>query len=121
MSATPQLEYRPKGTEEGPGFNAPEFRPSLLIVEDHPTTRVALARQGRLEAARDAYTVYLRPEVVVEIAFDGIQASPHYPGGMALRFARVRRYRSDKSADAADTIDTVRALYARQLRMPPAS
>jgi DNA ligase-1 len=48
---------------------------------------------------------------VVEIAFDGIQKSSRYPGGMALRFARVVRYRDDKTADEADTIDTVRALH----------
>ena len=63
-----------------------------------------------LEVARDAYTVYVRPELVVEIAFDGVQSSPHYPGGVALRFARVKRYRSDKTAEQADTIETVRAL-----------
>jgi DNA ligase-1 len=48
---------------------------------------------------------------VVEIAFDGLQRSPRYPGGLALRFARVVRYREDKRADEADTIDTVRAIY----------
>ena len=63
-----------------------------------------------LEDYRDAYTVYVRPELVVEIAFDGVQRSPRYPGGLALRFARVLRYREDKSAAEADTIDTVRAL-----------
>jgi ATP-dependent DNA ligase I len=63
-----------------------------------------------LESRRDAYTVYVRPELVVEIAFDGVQRSPRYPGGLALRFARVLRYREDKSADEADTIDMVRAL-----------
>ena len=68
------------------------------------------------ETARDAYTVYLRPEIVVEIAFDELQASSQYPGGLALRFARVKRYRPDKRADESDTIDTVRALYAAQLR-----
>ena len=51
----------------------------------------------------------MRPEQVVEIAFDGIQRSSRYPGGVALRFARVVRYRDDKSADEADTIETVRA------------
>ena len=61
----------------------------------------------------DGYVVRLRPEQVVEIAFDGIQASSRYPGGMALRFARVLRYRDDKTAAEADTIDTVRALLAR--------
>ncbi len=65
-----------------------------------------------LETHRDDYTVYLRPEMVVEIAFDGVQSSPRYPGGMALRFARVKGYRPDKRADEADTIDTVRAIHA---------
>jgi DNA ligase 1 len=64
-----------------------------------------------LEAARDAYTVYLRPELVVEVAFNEIQESPQYPGGLALRFARVKRYRPDKSASGADTMAAVRALY----------
>jgi DNA ligase-1 len=68
------------------------------------------------ETARDAYTVYLRPEIVVEIAFDELRASAQYPGGLALRFARVKRYRPDKRADESDTIDTVRALYAAQLQ-----
>ena len=66
------------------------------------------------EVARDAWTVYVRPELVVEVAFNDIQASPHYPGGMALRFARVKRYRPDKSAEDADTIETVRAIFAAQ-------
>ena len=66
------------------------------------------------EIARDRYTVYVRPELVVEIAFNDLQASPHYPGGLALRFARVKAYRPDKRADEADTIDTVRAIYQRQ-------
>jgi len=63
-----------------------------------------------LEERRDSYTVYVRPELVVEIAFDGVQRSPRYPGGLALRFARVLRYREDKTAAEADTIDTVRTL-----------
>ncbi len=61
----------------------------------------------------DQYVVTLRPEQVVEIAFDGVQGSTRYPGGMALRFARVVRYRDDKSPAEADTIDTVRAFYER--------
>jgi DNA ligase-1 len=60
----------------------------------------------------DGYVVKVRPEQVVEIAFDGVQGSTRYPGGMALRFARVVRYRDDKRPDEADTIDTVRAFYA---------
>ncbi len=63
-----------------------------------------------LEIARDAYTVHVRPELVVEVAFNEIQTSPVYPGGLALRFARVKRYRTDKSAAEADTIQTVRAI-----------
>jgi len=63
-----------------------------------------------LEDHRDAWTVYVRPELVVEIAFDGVQRSPRYPGGLALRFARVLRYREDKTAAEVDTIDMVRAL-----------
>lgn len=56
------------------------------------------------------WVVHVRPELVVEIAFDGVQTSPRYPGGVALRFARVLRYREDKPAAEADTIDAVRAL-----------
>ena len=67
-----------------------------------------------LEARRDDWTVYPRPELVVEVAFDGVQRSSRYPGGVALRFARVLRYRPDKSVDEADTIDTVRALGAAE-------
>ncbi len=63
-----------------------------------------------LEDRRDDWTVYVRPELVVEVAFDGVQRSPRYPGGLALRFARVLRYRDDKTAAEADTIGTVRAL-----------
>ncbi|OBH12616.1 ATP-dependent DNA ligase [Mycobacterium sp. E1747] len=59
----------------------------------------------------DGYVVRLRPEQVVEIALDGVQKSSRYPGGLALRFARVLRYRDDKSPSEADTIDAVRALY----------
>ena len=65
-----------------------------------------------LEIARDDYTVHVRPELVVEIAFNDLQESPQYPGGLALRFARVKRYREDKPASEADTIDTVRAIHA---------
>jgi DNA ligase 1 len=74
----------------------------------------------QLEIARDDYTVYVRPEVVVEIAFNDLQGSPHYPGGLALRFARVKGYRSDKPAAEADTIDTVRDIYRRSTGLEPA-
>ena len=61
----------------------------------------------------DGYVVRLRPEQVVEIAFDGVQGSSRYPAGMALRFARVLRYRDDKPVGEVDTLDTVRAFYDR--------
>ena len=63
-----------------------------------------------LETSREGHVVHVRPEQVVEIAIDGVQRSTRYPGGVALRFARVLRYRDDKTADEADTIGTVRAL-----------
>lgn len=69
-----------------------------------------------LETHRDDFTVYVRPELVVEVAFDGLQTSPHYPGGVALRFARVKRYRLDKLASQADTLEEVQ----RVARFSPA-
>ncbi|GAA1963517.1 ATP-dependent DNA ligase [Amycolatopsis minnesotensis] len=66
-------------------------------------------RLRELETRRDSYTVHVRPELVVEIELDGAQTSTRYPGGLALRFARVVRYRPDKEAGDADTIDAVRA------------
>jgi ATP-dependent DNA ligase len=63
-----------------------------------------------LETSRSGHVVHLRPEQVVEVAFDGIQTSTRYPAGMALRFARVLRYRDDKTAEEADTVAMVRAL-----------
>jgi DNA ligase-1 len=74
-------------------------------------TEALLAR----EIARDGRVVQVRPELVVEVAFNELQESSQYPAGLALRFARVRRYRSDKSVLQADTIATVRALFERQI------
>ena len=68
-------------------------------------------RLQEIETHREGITVYVRPELVVEIAFNGLQDSPHYPGGLALRFARVVRYREDKKPEDADTIETVRHLH----------
>ena len=65
-----------------------------------------------LAIGTDSWTVYVRPELVVEVAFSDVQESPQYPGGMALRFARVKRYREDKTAAEADTIDAVRRIFA---------
>jgi len=71
-------------------------------------TRELLAR----ETDRRGIAVFVRPELVVEIALDGVQSSTRYPGGVALRFARVKRYRPDKGAAEADTIDDLRGLLA---------
>jgi DNA ligase 1 len=71
-------------------------------------TKELLAR----ETAREGIAVLVRPELVVEIALDGVHTSTRYPGGLALRFARVKRYRPDKRADEADAIDDLRALIA---------
>jgi ATP-dependent DNA ligase I len=85
------------------------FKGMTDAMLDWQTTRfMELAETGA-----DGYVVTLRPEQVVEIAFDGVQGSSRYPGGVALRFARVLRYRDDKSPAEADTIDTVRDLYER--------
>jgi DNA ligase-1 len=69
-------------------------------------------RFQELAVDKGDWVVRVRPEQVVEIAFDGVQTSPRYPGGVALRFARVIRYRDDKTAEEADTIDTVLAIHA---------
>ena len=71
------------------------------------------ARLSDLAVRTSGHVVEVRPELVVEIALDGVQASSRYAGGVALRFARVRRYREDKDAAEADTIDTVRAMLVR--------
>jgi len=79
-------------------------------------TREFLAR----ETHRDRWTVYLKPELVVEVAFSDLQASSRYPGGLALRLARVKRYRTDKSAAEADNMDAVRRIHAAQSGTPSA-
>jgi len=73
-------------------------------------TRELLAREVR----RDALAVYVRPELVVEIAFSDLQASSRYPGGLALRLARVKRYRDDKGPAEADTLEAVRRIFRAQ-------
>ncbi|HXE80807.1 MAG TPA: ATP-dependent DNA ligase [Vicinamibacterales bacterium] len=77
------------------------------------------ARLLELETHRDSITVYVRPELIVEIAFNDIQVSPIYPGGLALRFARVKGYRTDKSAAEADAFETVQALYRKTTGLEP--
>jgi DNA ligase-1 len=76
------------------------------------TLRTQTARFLELETSRSGIVVWVRPEVVAEIAVDGVQSSPRYPGGVALRFARLKRYREDKTSAEADTIETVRFLLA---------
>jgi DNA ligase-1 len=78
-------------------------------------TRELLARRIESPGRRDDRTVHVRPELVVEIAFNDVQESPHYPAGMALRFARVKGYRPDKRPEEADTLDTVRTIYRQSL------
>jgi DNA ligase-1 len=73
-------------------------------------TRELLSREAR----RDPWTVYVRPELVVEVAFSDLQASSRYPGGLALRLARVKRYRDDKRAEDADDMESVRKIFAAQ-------
>jgi len=73
------------------------------------------------ETSREGQVVRVRPELVAEIAFNEIQASARYPGGYALRFARVKRYREDKTAGEADTMATVRAIYEASRTSAPAS
>ena len=70
------------------------------------------------EISRDGIVVHVRPELVVEIALDGVQTSTRYPGGVALRFARVKGYRPDKDPGDADLIETVRALRPDVSRAP---
>jgi DNA ligase-1 len=68
-------------------------------------------RLGALALGREGHVVHVSPELVVEVSFSDVQASPRYPAGLALRFARVKRYRTDKKASEADTIDTVRRIH----------
>jgi DNA ligase-1 len=72
-----------------------------------------------LEIGRDANTVHVEPELVVEIAFGDVQTSPQYPGGLVLRFARMKRYRHDKNAADADTITSVREIHRRPMGVRP--
>jgi DNA ligase 1 len=76
-------------------------------------------RLQELEVSRDGHTVYVRPELVVEVAFNDLQASPQYPGGLALRFARVKGYRPDKTAGEADTLSTLQQIWRRQTGLEP--
>ncbi len=85
-----------------------EWQTARLLELAEPSQRLEAGSQ----APRAHGVVRVRPELVVEIAFDGVQASTRYPGGVTLRFARVLRYREDKTAAEADTIEAVRALWS---------
>ena len=76
-------------------------------------------RLQELETSRDGHTVYVRPELVVEVAFNDLQASPQYPGGLALRFARVKGYRPDKTAADADALATLQEIWRLQTGLEP--
>ncbi len=96
------------------GARDPVGGPPIMVGEtfkgmsnEHLRWQTALLER---EMGRDGHVVVVRPELVVEIAIHGAQRSTHYPGGVALRFARVRRYRHDKGPNDADAIDAVRAL-----------
>ena len=78
----------------------------LLRWQTEELQKIAIAT----ERDESAHVVHVRPEKVVEVAIDGVQRSPRYPGGVALRFARVRRYRPDKTAAEADRIESLQAL-----------
>jgi DNA ligase 1 len=85
------------------------------------TDEVLTWQTGQLlarETHREGHVVHVRPELVVEIALDGLVRSPRYPGGLAMRFARVRHYRPDKPPTQADTLATVQALHAGELEPP---
>ncbi|MEE2034626.1 ATP-dependent DNA ligase [Rhodococcus chondri] len=97
------------------GARDPDGGPPIMVGKTFKGLTDALLRWQteefpKHESHRDEHTVYLRAELVVEIELDGVQTSTRYPGGVALRFARILRYRPDKSAAEADTIDAVRAL-----------
>ena len=108
-----QVRFLALGAAESKGL-----RKGLIVNLD---STVSSIRRAVEEAERHtAAAVHLRPELVVEIALDGVQVSPRYPGGVALRFARVVRYRPDKESAQADTIEAVRALLPGRNRVADA-
>ena len=122
------LHLGARGTERGGGWgpqggSRPEVPFVMLGKTFKGMTDEMLAWQTgkflELEIGRDNYTVYVRPEVVVEIAFNDLQISPIYPGGLALRFARVKRYRLEKPASEADTFATVQRIYKEMTGSEP--
>ncbi len=107
-----------RALEPAPGRARPDERRLRHAGQDVQGPDRRDARTGRPSTcsssrrAATGHVVHVRPELVVEIAFDGVQGSPRYPGGVALRFARVMRYRPDKRAEDADTLAAVLAIHA---------
>src|SRR5262249_17223397 len=101
------LHLGARGADGGLGMGGKPFKG---VTDD--VLRWQAERLQQLSIGTEGHVVHVRPELVVEIALDGVQVSPRYPGGVALRFARVRRYREDKAAADADRIEDVQALLA---------
>ena len=104
------LHLGARDTESGQPVMLGKTFKGLTDAMLHWQTEALLA----LETARDEWTVHVRPELVVEVAFSDVQESPRYPAGLALRFARVKRHRPDKPAGEADTLQAVRAIFEQQ-------
>jgi DNA ligase-1 len=108
------------------GARDPDGGPPIMVGKTFKgmTDELLVWQTRELQAIQshtESWVVYVRPEFVVEIELDGAQVSPRYPGGVALRFARVLRYRPDKEPADADTIDAVRALLPQKGDQPPTS
>lgn len=101
----------PQGTVADPGGFVMLGKTFKGMTDD--MLRWQTERLQELAVRSDDWVVHVRPELVVEVAFDGVQTSPRYPGGVALRFARIKGYRLDKTAADCDTIDSVLAIHAR--------
>jgi DNA ligase-1 len=101
----PDGRYGPAGGWVMVGKTFKGMTDAMLAWQTEQLTRLATS-------PTDAWVVSVRPALVVEVALDGVQSSSRYPGGVALRFARVLRYREDKAAGEADSIDSVRALLS---------
>ncbi|WP_328596874.1 ATP dependent DNA ligase [Agromyces humi] len=86
------------------------FAPAFVDPETTDAAAAAARHEASARGTVTANTVWVAPSIVVEIAIDGVQRSSRYPGGIALRFARVKRYRDDKRPEDADTIQTLREL-----------
>jgi ATP-dependent DNA ligase len=106
-----------KGVLEGEAIALREDgRPLPFQVTMRRFGRIQTERLLQLKVNENEWTVYVKPELVVEVAFSDLQESPRYSGGLALRFARVKRYREDKSPQETDTLQKVWAIFESQRR-----